>query len=224
MSEMTRTLGEICDEVNGTIRTGPFGSQLHQSDYVEEGVPVVMPKNIIGGKVSLDDIARISDTNVARLAQHKLHKGDIVYGRRGDIGRQALITEKEAGWLCGTGCLRISLGEAVLDPVFLHYFLDQPSMISWITNHAVGATMPNLNTGILRSVPITYPPLPIQRKIAAILSAYDDLIENNARRVQYLRRWRRLYTANGSSSFAFPDTKMCRWSNRNWARCRRVGK
>ena len=183
---VTRTLGEICDEVGGTIRTGPFGSQLHKHDYIEEGVPVVMPKDIIEGKVSLNSIAQISSKNVERLSQHKLQTGDIVYGRRGDIGRHALIGTAESGYLCGTGCLRISLGTSVVDPLFLHYFLEQPHLIAWVTNQATGATMPNLNTGILRSIAVVYPPLPTQRKIAAVLSPYDDLIENNVRRIAIL--------------------------------------
>lgn len=187
----TRTLGEICDEVGGTTRTGPFGSQLHESDYLSEGIPVVMPQDIAGGKVSIEQIARIGQADVSRLAQHKLHAGDIVYGRRGDIGRRALITKREDGWLCGTGCLRISLGDAVLDPLFLFYYLGQPKVVKWIANQAVGATLPNLNTTIIRSVEINYPCLPIQRKIAGILAAYDELIENNTRRIAILEEMAR---------------------------------
>lgn len=95
----TKTLGEICDQGGGEIKTGPFGSQLHQSDYVDGGIPVVMPKNIVNGKVATDSIAQISEENVERLRIHKLRDGDIVYGRRGDIGRQALINARETGWL-----------------------------------------------------------------------------------------------------------------------------
>ena len=181
-----QTLGEICDEVDGIIRTGPFGSQLHKSDYRDEGLPVIMPKNIINGRIELDGIARIGKDDEFRLREHKLAKGDIVYARRGDIGRCALIRERENGWLCGTGSLRISLGNKIVSPVYLYYYLNHPYIISWIQNQAVGATMPNLNTTIVRSIPISYPPLPTQRKIAAILSAYDDLIENNTRRIQIL--------------------------------------
>src|SRR5260370_38839711 len=140
MKFMSCTLGEICDEVGGIIRTGPFGSQLHESDYTEEGIPVVMPKNIVDGKISVEDIARIGEDDVVRLAQHKLHKGDIVYGRRGDIGRRALITKRENGWICGTGCLRLSLGWTVLDPGHLDYFLVQPKVVEWIFDHAITVT------------------------------------------------------------------------------------
>ncbi|WP_293653206.1 restriction endonuclease subunit S, partial [Thiolapillus sp.] len=186
MELRTRTLGDICDDAGGEIKTGPFGSQLHQSDYSENGTPVVMPKNIIDGTVSVADIARIADQHVERLSQHCLKVGDIVYGRRGDIGRHALIKSREDGWLCGTGCLRITAGNGELQPNFLHYYLDQDDVKGWILNQAVGATMPNLNTTILRSVPVTYPSRESQRKIAAILSAYDDLIENNLRRIKIL--------------------------------------
>ncbi len=198
------SLGEICDKVGGIIRTGPFGSQLHESDYKEEGIPVVMPKNIVDGKISTEGIARISDDDVARLAQHKLHRGDIVYGRRGDIGRRALIAAKEDGWICGTGCLHISLGNTLLYPLFLYYFLGQPRVIKWICNQAIGATLPNLNTEIIRSTQILYPSLLTQRKIAAILSAYDDLIENNKRRIAILEEMAQSLYSEWFVYFRFP--------------------
>ena len=204
------TLGEVCDAVHGLIQTGPFGSQLHQSDYSEHGVPVVMPKDIVGGRISSETVARVSRDHVVRLSRHKLNSGDIVYGRRGDIGRQALIRSEQVGWMCGTGCLRISLGEYILNPLFLHYYLSQDEVVGWITNQAVGSTMPNLNTGILRSVPIRYPPLPIQRRIAGILSAYDDLIENSQRRIKILEEMARRLYREWFVHFRFPGHEECR--------------
>lgn len=180
------TLGEVCDQVDGIIQTGPFGSQLHESDYSSAGIPVVMPKDIIEGRIATDSVARVSSEHVERLSRHKLRSGDIVYGRRGDIGRQALIRQEQEGWICGTGCLRLSFGESVLNPLFLHYYLRQDDVVSWITNQAVGATMPNLNTGILRTVRVRFPPLPVQRRIAGILSAHDELMENSQRRIRIL--------------------------------------
>ena len=61
---------EICDEVDGIVQTGPFGSQLHERDYVDTGIPVVMPKDIIDGRISQKSIARISETDVNRLSRH----------------------------------------------------------------------------------------------------------------------------------------------------------
>lgn len=115
--------------------------------------------------------------------------GDVVYARRGDIGRRALVTRKEQGWLCGTGCMRISLGNSVLEPAFLYYYLGQPEVVAWIYNQAIGATMPNLNTSIIRSISVTFPPIEVQQKALAILSAYDDLIENNTRRIAILKEF-----------------------------------
>ncbi|KKG31946.1 type I restriction-modification system specificity subunit [Methanosarcina mazei] len=200
-----RTLGDICDEVKGIVQTGPFGSQLHKSDYKDEGIPVVMPKNIIEDKISIEEIARIGKKDVERLSQHKLQKGDIVYGRRGDIGRRALIKGEQAGWLCGTGCIKISLKNAsILEPSFLYYYLGQPEIVSWIYNQAIGATMPNLNTSIIRSIPITYPSLTTQKKIAYILSSYDDLIENNTRRIEILEQMAKLAYEEWFVKFRFP--------------------
>ncbi len=201
---VTRTLGDICDQVNGIIRTGPFGSQLHQSDYQDEGLPVVMPKDIVDAKISVEGIARIGEKDVERLSQHRLQKGDIVYGRRGDIGRRALINDREAGWLCGTGCLRISLGDSIINPIFLYYYLGESKVIAWIYNQAVGATLANLNTTIIRSIPITYPPLPTQKKITGILSAYDDLIENNTRRIKILEEMAQTLYHEWFVKFRFP--------------------
>lgn len=207
---ITKTLGEICDEVRGIIRTGPFGSQLHEYDYKPEGLPVVMPKNIVDGQVSTNGIARINDKDAERLGQHKLRAGDIVYGRRGDIGRRALVTARENGWLCGTGCLRISLSDRILVPQFLYYYLGHPDIVGWIYNQAIGATMPNLNTEIIRSIPISYPSLPTQRRIAAILSAYDDLIENNARRIAILEEIARNLYREWFVHFRFPGHERVR--------------
>jgi len=99
-----KTIGEICDDGGGEVKTGPFGSQLHQSDYQESGTPVVMPADIIDGKIDESRIARVSESHVNRLHKHKLSKGDIVYGRRGDIGRQALIIDKNVGCVEQDAC------------------------------------------------------------------------------------------------------------------------
>jgi len=206
----THTLGEICDEIDGVIQTGPFGSQLHESDYAEDGIPVVMPKNILDGKIDTSDIAFVKEEDAERLQRHRMSVGDIVYGRRGDIGRRGLIGARENGWLCGTGCLRLSLGDRVLDPTYLYYFLGQPMVVGWIANQAIGATMQNLNTKILRSVAIRYPRITIQRRIASILSAYDDLIENNTRRIKILEEMAQMLYREWFVNFRFPGHEKVR--------------
>ena len=171
------TLGAVCSAQGGAIQTGPFGSQLHTSDYQEAGIPVVMPTNIGEGGIVEDGIARIGQTDVERLAQHKLRLGDIVFSRRGDVTKNALVREHEVGWLCGTGCLKVRLGdETIANAKFVSYSLRVPDTKDWLVRHAVGATMPNLNTGILSAVPILLPPLPLQKQIADFLGKLDDRI------------------------------------------------
>ena len=184
------TLGDISE----SIQTGPFGSQLHQSDYSESGTPVVMPKDLINGRISIESIARVAENHVERLSRHKILPGDILYSRRGDVGRCAFSTEKEAGWLCGTGCLRVTIDREKANPKFIFYQLQTAKSIGWVEKHAVGATMLNLNTGILGAVPVALPSLNTQNRIVEILSAYDDLIENNQKQIKLLEETaRRLY-------------------------------
>lgn len=173
------SLGDICNGT-GAIQTGPFGSQLHAEDYSEHGVPVIMPVNIGDNRISEAGIARVSADHVERLSRHKVRVGDIVYSRRGDITRRALIREREAGWLCGTGCLLVRPSAGV-DSVWLSYWLGTPFVHEWLMQRAVGATMPNLNTGILSELPVSLPPLDEQRRIAGVLGALDDLIEVDRR-------------------------------------------
>ncbi len=181
-------LGEVCRRGGGDIQTGPFGSQLHASDYVAVGVPSIMPQNISQDRVDAEGIARISPSDAERLSRYLVKPGDIVYSRRGDVERRALITERENGWLCGTGCLRVRFGDGVVDPVYASYFLSHPASREWVGRHAVGATMPNLNTSILGALPFLLPPSDEQRAIAGVLGALDDKIEQNRRTARALER------------------------------------
>lgn len=178
----SKTLGEI----SLSIQTGPFGSQLHQSDYLDEGIPVVMPRDLVNGTISEESIARVSKEHVERLEKHKIQEGDILYSRRGDVGRCAFASGREIGWLCGTGCLKVRFDKEKVEPKFVFYQLKKAETIGWVVNHAVGSTMLNLNTCILSAVPVDIPQIETQRKIVSILSAYDELIENNQKQIKLL--------------------------------------
>lgn len=167
-------------DISKTIQTGPFGSQLHQSDYVDDGIPCIMPKNI--GQhlnINCEEIAKVKPEDLNRLSRYKVIYGDIVYSRRGDIEKCAYITKEQTGWLCGTGCLNVRINEDLADSKFIAYYLSLPNTKSWLKKSAVGTTMLNLNTSILADVPITMPSLDEQRAIASILSSLDSKIENN---------------------------------------------
>lgn len=176
MSKWTyTTLGKISD-----IITGPFGSQLHQSDYVEQGIPVVMPQDIDNRKVNYASINYVSNEDAIRLERYKTIINDIVYARRGDVEKHAFIKEKDNGVLCGTGCLRVRITTSDVVPEFISFFLNREETRKWLVTHAVGTNMPNLNTDILSDVPIAYPLLEEQRKIVQVLNSLDKKIALNS--------------------------------------------
>ena len=170
-------LGEIAD-----IQTGPFGSQLHQSDYVEYGTPCIMPTNI-GSQLDIktEGIAHVKDEDVTRLHRHSVKTGDIIYSRRGDIEKCAFISPREEGWLCGTGCLRIRINAENINPHFIAYQLSTKQCKKWIVGNAVGTTMLNLNTSILKDLPLLIPDKMMQDTVVSILKSLDDKIEINRR-------------------------------------------
>jgi type I restriction enzyme S subunit len=180
------TLAALTKQHGGSIQTGPFGSQLHASDYVPDGIPVVMPKDIANRRVATDSVARIDAINVERLARHKLQVGDIVFSRRGDVEKHALIGDREVGWLCGTGCLLVRPGKNWIAPNFLSMALDAPAARLWLVQHAVGATMPNLNTGILGSVRLVLPPSVLLAAFENVIAASQALQSQNASTIETL--------------------------------------
>jgi len=166
-------LGDIAD-----IQTGPFGSQLHAADYVEIGIPSIMPTNI-GNRLEIrtDAIACIKETDAQRLERYLVKETDIVYSRRGDVEKCAFITSKQSGWLCGTGCLRVRFISDEIDPRFCAFYLSTDEIKGWVSGNAVGTTMPNLNSSILARLPLKLPLLPEQKAIASVLSSLDDKID-----------------------------------------------
>jgi type I restriction enzyme S subunit len=176
------------------IQTGPFGSQLHSAEYVDNGTPVINPSNIQNGKLTPDWSCSITPENVERLLQHKLIAGDIVFGRRGEMGRCALVSANEAGWVCGTGSLNVRLSDRA-DPLFVSIYLRTEYVREWLKLQSVGSTMDNLNTGILGSISVPVPPLDEQTSVAAFLeteSAKFDTLTAEAQRAIALLQERRI--------------------------------
>ena len=221
MTWSAATLGDIAERDGGLIQTGPFGSQLHQSDYVPDGIPVIMPKDITNGQVDSASVARVSQETVDRLSRHQIRPKTIVLPRRGEITKRAFVRENQAGWLCGTGCLQIALeGKHVL-PEFLYYYMEQQDVARWLEQHAVGTTMLNLSAGIVTELPLRYPTLAVQHRIVGILSSYDDLIENNRRRMALLEEAARQLYREWFVRLRFPGHEHTRITNgvpEGWAR------
>lgn len=194
------TLGKISE-----IITGPFGSQLHQSDYVEQGIPVVMPQDIDNRKVNYASINYVSNEDAIRLERYKTIINDILYARRGDVEKHAFIKEKDNGVLCGTGCLRVRITTSEVEPEFISFFLNREETRKWLVTHAVGTNMPNLNTDILSDVPIAYPLLEEQRKIVQVLNSLDEKIALNSAVNDNLEQQLMLLYDYWFTQFDFPD-------------------
>ncbi|MEN6586551.1 MAG: restriction endonuclease subunit S, partial [Sulfuricella sp.] len=179
--------------VAASIQTGPFGSQLHSEDYVEGETPVINPSNIQDGKLVADWSCTVTQEIVARLSQHKLMFGDIVFGRRGEMGRCAMVTSNEVNWLCGTGSLNVRLSSRAI-PEFVSTYLRTAYVRELLKLESVGSTMDNLNTQILSYVPVPLPPLAEQQTIAAFLDSetakFDTLTVEANRAIALLQERR----------------------------------
>lgn len=168
------------------IQPGPFGSQLHNSDYSKEGTPIIMPKDIVGGAIVHSGLLKVSEEHVKRLSRHQVYEGNLMVARKGDVRKCAYITANENGWMTGSDCLKVVLDESKCYPKFIYYQLRSEHIGRWLEKVSIGATMPSLNTGLLSGIEMVLPPIEIQKKIAGILSAYNDLIENNQRQIKLL--------------------------------------
>lgn len=165
--------GQIFAKYGGHVQTGPFGSQLHSHEYVSEGIPVVMPQDIPGSQVSTAEIAHITEQKANSLARHRLIPGDLVFARRGDLSRCAVIQEEHRGWLCGTGCLLMRPPARALSPRWTAETYRFTTTQVQVAVHAVGSTMPNLNTGIIMKLRFSRPGIEEQMRIEERLRAAE---------------------------------------------------
>lgn len=153
-------LGEVAEK----IQIGPFGTQLHKSDYINGGIPLINPMHINNNKIQPDKSFSVSEEKYKELSNYYLQKGDVVLGRRGEMGRCAVVSEKEDGMLCGTGSLYIRGGD-VLFADYLCRLLSSQKIILYFENASSGTTMSNLNRGIIENCEIPFPPLTDQHRI-----------------------------------------------------------
>lgn len=160
------------------IRIGPFGTMLHKSDYVVGGIPVINPQHIKNNTIVPGNTVTVSVEKAQELASYKLRTNDIVMGRRGEMGRCAPVTEKEDGWLCGTGSILFRL-KPDFDATFYAQILSSPDVVHYLEEHATGTTMKNLNEEIVKHIPVPYitrhQQSVISQKIDAALSVCDSI-------------------------------------------------
>ncbi|MDZ8069389.1 MAG: restriction endonuclease subunit S [Nostoc sp. DedQUE08] len=167
------------------IQIGPFGSLLHRSDYVSNQVPIVNPVHIRNQKIEPDWSLTVTEKKVNELSNYIMYPGDIVMGRRGEMGRCAVITDEERGFLCGSGSLFIRLLPGI-NPIFYCYLLGSQRLKNYLSDQSVGTTMQNLNQEIIHNLPVPLcSPIEIQKIIeevdrrTALITEVENLIEKN---------------------------------------------
>jgi restriction endonuclease S subunit len=161
-------------EIAYSISTGPFGTMLHKSDYVENGIPLVNPMNIVDEKIVPSNKMMVSEVTKQKLKSYILKTGDIVIGRRGEMGRCAIVTDKESGWLCGTGSFFLELSTEIYKPFFIKVLRSDFSKVL-LLGASVGSTMNNLNHKILSNLLFPLPPLAEQERVVV---AVERLLEH----------------------------------------------
>ena len=159
------TMGDVAE-----IKIGPFGTLLHKEDYIVGGHALVNPSHIVDGKISVDISLTISDEKYEELSAYHLKIDDIVLGRRGEMGRCAVV--KEEGLLCGTGSLIIRPNDR-LKPYFLQTIISNPTYKKIIEDKAVGVTMMNLNVPIVESLRVPMLPIALQNDFISFMEQVD---------------------------------------------------
>lgn len=177
------------------VKTGPFGSMLHKEDYITDGIPLVNPIHMKNFKIVPDMEFTISKEKACELENYMLQNNDVIFARRGDIGRCAIVSEIEKGYLCGTGSLFVRFTED-LESVFIMYIIRSESFSKHLVSKAKGATMLNINSNTIADLVIPLPPLPLQHLFAQrieqiehqkseVQKAITDLETLLASRMQY---------------------------------------
>jgi type I restriction enzyme S subunit len=169
----TKLLGDVAD-----VKTGPFGSALHEGDYKSTGTPIITVEHLGEFGVEHVNLPLVSDSDCQRLRAYTLELGDIVFSRVGSVDRNALIRPEEVGWLFSGRLLRVRLKCKKVSSPFLSYQFHGESFISSVRSVAVGQTMACLNTQILKGILIRLPSIEEQTAIASVLFDMDTEIES----------------------------------------------
>lgn len=173
-----KRLGDALNDAGGFLQTGPFGSQLHSYEYVEEGVPVVMPQDIIDGRILTTNIARITPAKAISMVRHRLRFNDVVFSRRGDLSKSAALSSEEEGWICGTGCFLLRCPADRIDSNWLDRQYRLPHVQKQVDARAVGSTMPSLNNAVMEGLLMLFPQLEEQTAIGQKIEALESSDRN----------------------------------------------
>jgi len=222
------TIESIKAETRYSLVGGPFGSELTTRDYVEDGVPVIRGVNLPEDALFKDDdFVFVRDEKADRLTANNAYPGDVIFTQRGTLGQVGLIPVRSCfpRYVISQSQMKLTVNPKKADATFVYYFFRYPDTVQTIKNRALTSGVPHINLGILREFEIPLPPMDVQGKIVAILATYDDLIENNQRRMVLLEESARLLYREWFVRLRFPGHEHTRIINgvpEGWER-RRIG-
>lgn len=184
--------GGFEDSMPGQLLAGPSGSLIRAENYVDAGgIPVVMPKDLTRNGFSMASIRYIAEHQAKGLERFRLHCGDVVLARRGELGRCAVVREEQQGWVCGTGCF-VLRPPAELDADYFAAYLRSPEARKWLEAHSTGiTTMKTISLNVLGELPVVLPDLGTQQAIAGVMTRLDEherLLREQLALTQKIRR------------------------------------
>lgn len=173
-------LNDLANIVDCEHRTAPIQ---------EVGIPSIRTPNIGKGHLILDNVNRVSDEVYKKWTKRAIPEyPDLILAREAPVGNVAIIP-KGLKVCLGQRTVLIRPKKELINPEYLNYLLSCASMNNLLLALSNGATVGHLNVDDIRKLPLPgLPEMAVQKKIAAILSAYDDLIENNNRRIAILEK------------------------------------
>jgi len=214
MSWRTASVGDLVDAGSADIQTGPFGTQLKASDYVDDGTPVINVRNIGFGGLRPEKLEFVTEETAERLATHLLEPRDIVFGRKGAVDRHLYVGDEQDNWMQGSDCIRLRFFATDVVPRFVSYAFLTETHQKWMLAQAGNkATMASLNHDIIRRITLRLPMPVVQEATVNILAAYDDLIENNRRRMALLEEAARQLYREWFVRLRFPGHEHTRITN-----------
>jgi len=172
--EPMRRLAELGPDGVNPVQTGPFGAQLHKTEFVDAGVPVLNVGNVWPEGLELSHLDYVLPEKAVTLARYALAPNDLLFARSGaTLGKVCLVPNECNGWLMTGHLFRVRLDERTCDPRYAFVALrGAKSVRDQIFHQVRGATRPGFNTSLLSRVQMPIPEIPEQLRIIAYL---DDL-------------------------------------------------
>jgi type I restriction enzyme S subunit len=193
---------------------GPFGSSISSKFFVEQGVPVIRGGNLRDDLTPFvtEGFVFVSKEQAQRYKGQHVQGGDLVFTCWGTLGQVGLIPKDGPfpEYIISNKQLKLRPNREIADARFLFYYFGSPQMVQHIRSIAIGAAVPGINLGLLKGLQVALPPLDIQKAIVAVLSAYDDLIENNTRRIKILEDMAQMIYREWFVNFRFPGHEKVR--------------